>query len=180
MTRAMVERTCERCGAAFTTRASYVKRGGGRFCSRKCTSPPTAPHGTVSRYRRGCRCQPCTTAHTQTVARQRAAKAAAYNPGTYDLDADYPRRPASDGYWYVTVDGHRLLEHRFVMEQLLGRRLRPGETVHHRNGQHGDNRPENLELRVKLHPKGSSIAEAVAYARELLAEYEPLLDRLPH
>jgi hypothetical protein len=37
-------------------------------------------------------------------------------------------------------------EHRLVMEEILGRRLRRDEHVHHRNGKRWDNRPENLEV----------------------------------
>ncbi|OGF52936.1 MAG: hypothetical protein A2Z21_01925 [Candidatus Fraserbacteria bacterium RBG_16_55_9] len=40
----------------------------------------------------------------------------------------------------------RVLEHRHVMEQDLGRRLRNDEVVHHKNGNRKDNRPQNLEL----------------------------------
>lgn len=37
-------------------------------------------------------------------------------------------------------------EHRLVMEEILGRYLTKAEVVHHRNGNHSDNKPENLLL----------------------------------
>jgi hypothetical protein len=48
-----------------------------------------------------------------------------------------------------------LLEHRVVMEQVLGRSLERGETVHHRNAIKTDNRPENLEIMAREPHRGT-------------------------
>lgn len=106
------------------------------------------------------------------------------------------RRPSGEGsvsrtgYKVITVEkGRSRLEHRVIMEQLLGRPLEPGETVHHVNGQRADNttagpldaafRSGNLELWSTWQPAGQRVADKVHYARALLQRYAPELLAAP-
>lgn len=75
---------------------------------------------------------------------------------------------------YITVyvsDGRRMGEHRFVMEQVLDRKLAPEENVHHKNGRRDDNRPDNLELWVKPQPVGQRVEDLVAWVVDLYPSY---------
>ena len=60
---------------------------------------------------------------------------------------------------YGTRSGNWMLEHRYVMQQTLGRNLGSKENVHHINGKRDDNRPENLELWKRSQPAGVRVVD---------------------
>lgn len=74
-------------------------------------------------------------------------------------------------YKRVTApDGTRKLEHRVVMERVLGRPLAPRETVHHKYGTRFDNDPSNLELWYKPQPAGQRVTDLIDYIAKYHAE----------
>jgi hypothetical protein len=69
------------------------------------------------------------------------------------------------GYWQIRLlpddplfvmanSSGYAMEHRIVMARKLGRSLKPGETVHHIDGDKSHNEEDNLELRQGKHGKG--------------------------
>lgn len=170
---------CEKCGAEFTPSGPAQ-----RFCSLACRSgtkpceqcgepfvipPPNKVKGAVY-HRRFCsfECQKIWRA-------ENCRKRYVNSQGYVEIIS---RKVDSHGYGRLNLGtGHngvgRVKEHRYVMEQHLGRPLHPDESVHHRNGVKTDNRIENLELWPSKHLKGVLTDDAVEWAVEMLERYAP-------
>jgi len=180
------ERVCPSCAQTFD-----AKKPAQIYCSHACNT--TALTKRRRKYAVGsATCETCGTSFTprgghaaRFCSRQclyegmRGAKSAYWKGG---------RHVRADGYVLVQSPGHPaafghggyVKEHRFVMEQHLGRYLRPSETVHHRNGDRTDNRIENLELWSKHHKPGQRVEDLVAWAKEIISMYGAEIDRLKH
>ncbi len=121
----MVWIRCEWCGRMKEVERRNLKRGQGRFCSRKCSGRWHALNrpemfkgqaGAKNPNWKGGR-----TLHTRGY--------------VYQYAPEHPR--ASNGY---------VFEHILVAEEKLGRQLMSGEVVHHCDGRKDNNHPDNIEV----------------------------------
>jgi hypothetical protein len=171
----MTTKPCAHCGKSFekdprVTRAMWEQR---RFCSRKCSSASRkvplgqkdciacgrtymqtpSERGKLWEARKYCstRC-----AYADRAGMNRGPKHWAWKGGRYAHAGGYvalyihPDHPM----YVMAHNSGRVLEHRLVMAESLGRPLTRHETVHHVNGDRQDNRLENLQLRQGKHGNG--------------------------
>jgi HNH endonuclease len=73
-------------------------------------------------------------------------------------------------------NGKTILEHRWIMEQFLGRELLSFENIHHKNGNKQDNKIENLELWIKRQPTGQRAEDLYVWAQEIISTYKPYVE----
>ena len=109
-------------------------------------------------YKRGVTCCSKKCSGAQMAERQSGASNVAWKGGRHGTGGGYVM--VSRGFGKP-----KILEHRLVMEQVLGRKLEKHERIHHKNGIRADNRPENLELWTVQHkdPAGVRMTDHIIH-----------------
>ncbi len=128
---------CDWCGAPMERYPSKIKAR--NFCSRECfgkfSSKTTNPEGYGYRS-------------FEKNSKRMAEMNRQLNPGRMTPATRSKLRKArfgtGEGKSYVKQYGRH--EHRVVAERILGRSLKPGEVVHHIDGNKRNNSPENLMI----------------------------------
>lgn len=143
--------TCDWCGKDYT---SYQCGKNFHFCSIECRrlAGKLVASGFSEETRR--KAGERITWYNQNV----------FNHGEYrERQADALRGKGS-GY----VKDHGVHKHRLIAEEMLGRSLKPGEIVHHIDGDKGNNDPSNLivmtqseHIREHLRRGGGRLAQTV-------------------
>ena len=168
--------TCERCGEDFWPKDLRSTQ----FCSRSCSG--AARRGKRKNPDEAAReCPVCGSMFSREVRRpwrKTCGDSACKRAVSWPSGEAHPNYKDGKSFTqgYVRVGGR--LEHRVVMEELLGRPLERFEEVHHRNAIRHDNRPENLELWVKRQPGGARAQDLIDYAHWVLDTYGPVEDKL--
>lgn len=177
---------CENCGIDVTRFKGHETPH--VFCSRDCYwksdfHAETVAAANAARNHSALETEPCGNCG-KSVSRYASSRGKALfcdrNCHNAFRRARQTRRITDHGYVIMFVGrdypgatkAGQVMEHRKIMQDILGRPLVKDENVHHINGVRTDNCPENLELWSHSQPKGQRVADKIQWAKDFLALYE--------
>jgi len=136
---------CKICGKQFKTDSWKIKNGRGKYCSKDCMK--VAFNTQVTRVCKYCGVEFKT--YPSRVKKGWGLYCSHRCHSNFEIGENSPcwlGGWVQDGYKWITKGGKRILEHRYVLEQVLGRKLEENEIVHHLDGNKLNNHPENLQI----------------------------------
>ena len=188
-----IQFSCRECGTNFAMQRAYLTeyhKKYGRdplYCSRKCSA---AGRRKTTDAKHAFTCLNCGNTFFKSrkpggrlYAQQKYCSANCKHEFWKKLalqkfeDGQYGRHIKRHGYVWISVPSlvtgkkHAIMEHRYVMQNHLGRELYPEETVHHRDGNRQHNKIENLELFSSRHGPGQRVIDKVQFAIDMLRLY---------
>lgn len=130
------ELKCDFCGKRMYKYPSQIHRH--NFCSRKCLADFSSREKNPEAYN--------DLKDYGNISEHMKQLNAVMNPSRMDFPTraklSVKRRGSGSGKSYAKSFGRHT--HRMVAERMLGRKLKPGEVVHHIDGNKRNNAPENL------------------------------------
>ena len=135
---------CECCGKLFDVYVSEFKRRIPKYCSGACYHRASYH----PEYHQGI-CKNCGKMFTKKRHIDRTFCSLKCS-GEYRRKQPKRVTVGKDGYRYIWLsDGSSIKEHRFIMEQFIGRKLKPNECVHHIDFNRQNNDINNLLLMTR-------------------------------
>lgn len=137
----MIEKQCDHCGDIFSTNSTDLKRGWGKYCSRRClglaklTTANAVRHSFALSRQLDVANQPAT--HRLLNLRDRLVRVSIED---FDEVIRHAWYVGANGYCTTRLSGKLVTMHRFIM------RAGFGELVDHINGDRLDNRRSNLRF----------------------------------
>ena len=131
-----IMKRCSACGALFLYAGSHAARNKNFFCCHSCYISFKTMRVPVA----------CDWCGMRFMKKRSDIDKTQHNFCSPECCLAY-RHKAGEHAWNHRVDG--IVLHRKVAEEMMGRQLLPNEEVHHIDGDHFNNAPDNLEILSK-------------------------------